>query len=72
MYVSVEIDADDVLRQMETDELVTEVGRRNRKTESPCDISIQQIFDAFYMGNEADGVALTKSYIQAVTCRVLP
>ncbi|MBW9102910.1 hypothetical protein [Paraburkholderia phenoliruptrix] len=72
MYVSVEIDADDVLRQMDTDELITEVEKRNRKTEGPSDVSVQQIFDAFYLGNEAAALALTKAYIQAITGRVLP
>ncbi|MFM0432304.1 hypothetical protein PQQ75_25060 [Paraburkholderia aspalathi] len=33
---------------------------------------IKQIFEAFYTGNEADAMRLTKEYVQTATGRVLP
>lgn len=71
-YVTVDVDVDDVMRQVDTDDLIEEMKRRNREPEGRADVSVQQIFEAFYSGNEASAVALTKSYVQAVTGRVLP
>lgn len=71
-YVTVDVDIDDVMRQVDTDDLVEEMKRRNREPEGRADVSVQQIFEAFYCGNESAAIALTKSYVQAVTGRVLP
>ncbi|ABE29885.1 hypothetical protein DR64_779 [Paraburkholderia xenovorans LB400] len=71
-WISVDVDVSDVLCRLDTDDLLKEIGTRNRKPEGSADISVQQIFEAFYTGNEAIGVQLSKAYVQQVTGRVLP
>lgn len=71
-WISVDVDIDDVLCRLDTDDLLKEIESRNRKPEGQADVSVQQIFDAFYLGNESAAMALTKSYLESVTGRVLP
>lgn len=67
-WVHVDVD----LRDIDTEDLLEELERRQKAPESGSDVSIAQIFDAFYLGNEARAVEMTKSYLQATTGRVLP
>ncbi|MBU9618119.1 hypothetical protein KTE47_10945 [Burkholderia multivorans] len=52
--------------------MVEELERRRKNPEQPDDVSIKQIFEAFYVGNESAALELTKRYIQHATGRVLP
>ncbi|WP_334034719.1 hypothetical protein [Burkholderia cepacia] len=66
--ITVDVD----LRDLDTDDLVEELERRRQNPEQPDDVSIKQIFEAFYVGNESAALDLTKRYIQHATGRVLP
>ncbi|UQN51236.1 hypothetical protein L0Y88_09225 [Burkholderia multivorans] len=67
-WVTVDVD----LREIDTDDLIEELERRRNPPEQPDDVSIKQIFEAFYVGNESSALELTKRYIQHATGRVLP
>ncbi|HEF4739585.1 hypothetical protein [Burkholderia cenocepacia] len=67
-WVTVDVD----LREIDTDDLIEELERRRKTPEQPDDVSIKQIFEAFYVGNESSALELTKRYIQHATGRVLP
>ncbi|HGL4260226.1 MULTISPECIES: hypothetical protein [Burkholderia cepacia complex] len=67
-WVTVDVD----LREIDTDDLIEELERRRKNPEQPDDVSIKQIFEAFYVGNESSALELTKRYIQHATGRVLP
>ena len=67
-WVHVDVD----LRDIDTEDLLEELERRQKAPESGTDISVAQIFDQFYLGNESRATELTKRYLQQVTGRVLP
>ncbi|WP_176317899.1 hypothetical protein [Burkholderia vietnamiensis] len=67
-WVTVDVD----LRDIDTDDLVEELERRRKHPEESGDVSIKQIFEALYVGNDAAALDLTKRYIQDTTGRVLP
>ena len=67
-WITVDVD----LRDFDTDDLIEELERRQKSPESNADVSVAQIFDAFYLGNETAGVDLTKRWLQQTTGRVLP
>jgi hypothetical protein len=71
-YVTVNVDVDVDLSDLDTEDLLAELERRNKAPESAVDVSLAQIFDAFYLGNESRGTQMTKRYLQQVTGRVLP
>lgn len=66
--VTVDID----LRDLDTEDLVDELERRRKNPGPNDDVSIKQIFEAFYVGNDNAALDLTKRYIQHTTGRVLP
>ncbi|MCA8502203.1 hypothetical protein LGN13_10905 [Burkholderia multivorans] len=67
-WVTVDVD----LREIDTEDLIEELERRRKNPEQQEDVSIKQIFEAFYVGNESSALELTKRYIQHATGRVLP
>ncbi|CAB3742768.1 hypothetical protein LMG24238_06937 [Paraburkholderia sediminicola] len=69
-YVTVDVDVD--LRQIDRDDLIKELESRGMPSMFGVEVSVAQIFEAFYLGNEAAGVDLTKQWLQQTTGRVLP
>jgi len=67
-YITVDID----MRDIDTDDLVEELERRRKLPESNDEVSVAQIFEQFYLGNDARATEMTKRYLQHVTGRVLP
>ena len=71
-YITVNVDVDVDLSDIDTEDLLEELERRQKAPEGGVDISLAQIFDQFYLGNENRSTEMTKCYLQQVTGRVLP
>ena len=66
-WIHVDVD----LRYFDTEDLLEELERR-QKAPVGTDISVAQLFEQFYLGNESRATEMTKRYLQQVTGRVLP
>jgi hypothetical protein len=71
-YVTVDVEVD--IDQFDTDDLVDELERRGKRgdTEFEPEITVPQIVEAFYVGNDQRAMELTRQFVQNATGRVLP
>lgn len=69
-YVNVDVHVD--LDDFATDDLEAELMKRGQRIETEPAISVHQIYEAFYVGDEGRAMEMTKSYVQAATGRVIP
>lgn len=69
-YVNVDVHVD--LDDFDTDDLQAKLMKRGQRIETEPVISVHQIYEAFYVGDESRAMEMTKSYVQAATGRVIP
>jgi hypothetical protein len=68
VYTNVEID----LRDIDTDDLKSELERRDMQPDTADERAVPQMFEALYIGDEARAMSILRSFVQDVTGRTLP
>lgn len=69
--VSIEVEVEVWLSDIETDDLIAELQSRGLCVQGETDIDIEEIYKQFSFGNESRAVQLTKSYIENATGKIL-